>query len=186
MNMPLNDDGTVEFQATLFAIIRTALDIKMEGSLDIANAELRIIMRKIWKAASDKVLDKLLPPPGEGIEDEVAVGKFYATVLIQDAFRRFAKKKFEQEEHERVEEEMANCMHLQAGLRTLHETGPELKRAISCDMDDLYDLEVPTVRRDIQFFGGGTGVMKIKKPRRPKEMFLFNPEFRNGSIPDSS
>ena len=67
MNMPLNDDGTVEFQATLFAIIRTALDIKMEGSLDIANAELRIIMRKIWrKTVSDKMLDKLLPPPGEG------------------------------------------------------------------------------------------------------------------------
>ena len=70
MNMPLNDDGTVEFQATLFAIIRTALDIKMEGSLDIANAELRIIMRKIWKAASDKVLDKLLPPPGEGSKND--------------------------------------------------------------------------------------------------------------------
>ena len=30
-----------------------------------------------------KVLDKLLPPPGEGIDDEIAVGKFYATVLIQ-------------------------------------------------------------------------------------------------------
>ena len=29
------------------------------------------------------MLDKLLPPPGEGIEDEIAVGKFYATVLIQ-------------------------------------------------------------------------------------------------------
>ena len=30
-----------------------------------------------------QVLDKLLPPPGEGIDDEIAVGKFYATVLIQ-------------------------------------------------------------------------------------------------------
>ena len=30
-----------------------------------------------------QILDKLLPPPGEGIDDEVAVGKFYATVLIQ-------------------------------------------------------------------------------------------------------
>ena len=51
------------------------------------------------------------------VEDEVAVGKFYATVLIQDAFRRFAKKKFEIEYQEQVEEEEANCMHLQAGLR---------------------------------------------------------------------
>ena len=54
----------------MFAIIRTALDIKMEGSLDIANAELRIVMRKIWKkTVSDKILDKLLPPPGEGSKD---------------------------------------------------------------------------------------------------------------------
>ena len=51
------------------------------------------------------------------VDDEIAVGKFYATVLIQDAFRRFAKKKFEMDRQEQVEEELANCMHLQAGLR---------------------------------------------------------------------
>ena len=90
----------------------------MEGALDEANAELRTIMKRLWKrSATDKVhyfaygninilwlnfyicsivkynhyavifmlkvLDKLLPPPGEGIDDEIAVGKFYATVLIQ-------------------------------------------------------------------------------------------------------
>ena len=43
-------------QATLFAIIRTALNIKMEGALIEANAELRTIMKRIWKSsASDKV-----------------------------------------------------------------------------------------------------------------------------------
>ena len=66
----MSDEPWYTHQATLFAIIRTALDIKMEGSLDIANAELRIIMRKIWKkTVSDKILDKLLPPPGEGSKD---------------------------------------------------------------------------------------------------------------------
>ena len=44
------------FQATLFAIIRTALNIKMEGALDEANSELRSILKKMWKrSASDKV-----------------------------------------------------------------------------------------------------------------------------------
>lgn len=32
MNMPLNSDGTVMFNATLFALVRTALKIKTEGA----------------------------------------------------------------------------------------------------------------------------------------------------------
>lgn len=31
MNMPLNSDGTVTFNATLFALVRTGLRIKTEG-----------------------------------------------------------------------------------------------------------------------------------------------------------
>ena len=34
MNMPLNSDGTVMFNATLFALVRTALKIKTEGRRD--------------------------------------------------------------------------------------------------------------------------------------------------------
>ncbi|XP_045885967.1 voltage-dependent L-type calcium channel subunit alpha-1S-like [Micropterus dolomieu] len=33
MNMPLNSDGTVTFNATLFALVRTALKIKTEVTL---------------------------------------------------------------------------------------------------------------------------------------------------------
>lgn len=32
MNMPLNSDGTVTFNATLFALVRTSLKIKTEGA----------------------------------------------------------------------------------------------------------------------------------------------------------
>jgi hypothetical protein len=31
MNMPLNSDGTVMFNATLFALVRTNLQIKVTG-----------------------------------------------------------------------------------------------------------------------------------------------------------
>lgn len=33
MNMPLNSDGTVMFNATLFALVRTSLKIKSEGDI---------------------------------------------------------------------------------------------------------------------------------------------------------
>ena len=38
------------------------------------------------------MLDLLLPKPGEGIGSEIAVGKLYASILIQDCFRRFVLK----------------------------------------------------------------------------------------------
>ena len=70
MDMPLNDDGTVEFKPTLFALIRTSLSIKMEvkpcqyqnktnlqGGLDEANEDLRKTMKNIWKRqANDEIL----------------------------------------------------------------------------------------------------------------------------------
>lgn len=37
MNMPLNSDGTVTFNATLFALVRTALKIKTEGAAEQLN-----------------------------------------------------------------------------------------------------------------------------------------------------
>uniref|UniRef100_A0A3Q0QZ65 Voltage-dependent L-type calcium channel subunit alpha n=1 Tax=Amphilophus citrinellus TaxID=61819 RepID=A0A3Q0QZ65_AMPCI len=90
MNMPLNSDGTVMFNATLFALVRTALKIKTEGNLEQANEELRAVIKKIWKRTSMKLLDQVVPPAGD---DEVTVGKFYATFLIQDYFRKFKRRK---------------------------------------------------------------------------------------------
>lgn len=64
MNMPLNSDGTVLFNATLFAVVRTSLRIKTEGNIDDANAELRAVIKKIWKRTSPEFLDQVVPPPG--------------------------------------------------------------------------------------------------------------------------
>lgn len=104
MNMPLQSDGTVMFNATLFALIRTSLKIKTEGShkhmfphikpnlgnIDQANEELRSVIKKIWKRTSMKLLDQVVPPAGN---DDVTVGKFYATYLIQEYFRKFKQRK---------------------------------------------------------------------------------------------
>uniref|UniRef100_A0A672QIX5 Voltage-dependent L-type calcium channel subunit alpha-1D-like n=1 Tax=Sinocyclocheilus grahami TaxID=75366 RepID=A0A672QIX5_SINGR len=132
MNMPLNSDGTVMFNATLFALVRTALKIKTEGNLEQSNEELRAVIKKIWKRTSMKLLDQVVPPAGD---DEVTVGKFYATFLIQDYFRKFKKRK--EEGLVGVHPAQNNtAVALQAGLRTLHDIGPEIRRAISCDLQD--------------------------------------------------
>ncbi|RMB90025.1 hypothetical protein DUI87_33583 [Hirundo rustica rustica] len=126
MNMPLNSDGTVTFNATLFALVRTSLKIKTEGNLDVANKELRAVVKKIWKRTKPKLLDEVIPPPEE---EEVTVGKFYATFLIQDYFRKFRRRK------ERgmlgASAGPSNERALQAGLQTLQALGPEMRRALS-------------------------------------------------------
>ncbi|XP_076316388.1 muscle calcium channel subunit alpha-1-like isoform X2 [Tachypleus tridentatus] len=149
MNMPLNTDGTVMFNATLFAVVRTSLRIKTEGNIDEANEELRDVIKKIWKRTSPKLLDQVVPPAGA--EDDVTVGKFYATFLIQDYFRRFKKRKEERAlGHD-------GAVALTAGLRTLHEVGPEIRRAVSGNLDtdefgNFLDSE-PLHRRNHPFFG---------------------------------
>ncbi|KAM6214582.1 voltage-dependent L-type calcium channel subunit alpha-1C isoform 12-T12 [Rhynchocyon petersi] len=135
MNMPLNSDGTVMFNATLFALVRTALRIKTEGNLEQANEELRAIIKKIWKRTSMKLLDQVVPPAGD---DEVTVGKFYATFLIQEYFRKFKKRK---EQGLVGKPSQRNTLSLQAGLRTLHDLGPEIRRAISGDLTAEEELD---------------------------------------------
>ena len=66
MNMPLKPDGTVSFTATLFAVIRTSLRIKMEGPIDAANDELRAIVLSVWKRTPKDVIDSVFPPKGSG------------------------------------------------------------------------------------------------------------------------
>lgn len=66
MNMPLRADGTVTFTATLFAVIRTSLRIKMDGPLDVCNKELKAIVQRIWKRVPESVLNAIFPIPGSG------------------------------------------------------------------------------------------------------------------------
>uniref|UniRef100_A0A8C3RMC7 Voltage-dependent L-type calcium channel subunit alpha n=1 Tax=Chelydra serpentina TaxID=8475 RepID=A0A8C3RMC7_CHESE len=144
MNMPLNSDGTVTFNATLFALVRTALKIKTEGNFEQANEELRAIIKKIWKRTSMKLLDQVIPPIGE---DEVTVGKFYATFLIQEHFRKFMKR---QEEYYGYRPKK-NAIAIQAGLRSIEEeAAPEIRRAISGDLTAEEELERAMIEAAIE------------------------------------
>ena len=80
------------------------------------------------------------------------MGKFYATYLIQDYFRKFRDRKVAQREAEEKAKagsppttganhnNSKDIVRLQAGLRALQDTGPELKRALSGNVKD--DLKV--------------------------------------------
>merc|ERR1719445_2005647 len=163
MNMPLSADGTVNFNATLFALVRTSLNILTEGNIDEANEELRHQILKIFRQTNVAVLDQCCPPPkinqfGDAweIDDDVTVGKFYATFLIQDYFRRFKKKK---EVKAAAEAPTDKTTIFQAGLRTLHEAGPELQRTISTDLEAMWaaeqmmEQEEVNTRRNASLFG---------------------------------
>ncbi|NXF71457.1 CAC1S protein, partial [Sclerurus mexicanus] len=171
MNMPLNSDGTVTFNATLFALVRTALKIKTEGNFEQANEELRAIIKKIWKRTSMKLLDQVIPPIGD---DEVTVGKFYATFLIQEHFRKFMKR---QEEYYGYRPKK-NTVEIQAGLRSIEEeAAPEIHRAISGDLTAEEELERAMVeaameegiyRRTGGLFGQVDSFLEPSSPLQPQ------------------
>uniref|UniRef100_A0A4W6EW40 Voltage-dependent L-type calcium channel subunit alpha n=1 Tax=Lates calcarifer TaxID=8187 RepID=A0A4W6EW40_LATCA len=123
-----------------------------KGNLEQANEELRAVIKKIWKRTSMKLLDQVVPPAGD---DEVTVGKFYATFLIQDYFRKFKKRKEEGLVGAHPSQNNT-AIALQAGLRTLHDIGPEIRRAISCDLqdDELVDF-IPEEDEEIYRRNGG-------------------------------
>ncbi|XP_053704507.1 voltage-dependent L-type calcium channel subunit alpha-1D [Synchiropus splendidus] len=140
MNVPLYPDGTVSFNATLFALVRTSLKIKTEGAIDQQNEELKLIIKKLWKRTKPKLIDEVIPPPRG---DEVTCGKVYASFLIQDYFKKFRKRK----ERERKSKRKDRAAALQQGLRTLQDLAPEMRLAMACDMeeeDDIFDSEAGT------------------------------------------
>uniref|UniRef100_A0A3P8ZLG1 Voltage-dependent L-type calcium channel subunit alpha n=1 Tax=Esox lucius TaxID=8010 RepID=A0A3P8ZLG1_ESOLU len=170
MNMPLNSDGTVTFNATLFALVRTALKIKTEGNFEQANEELRAIIKKIWKRTSMKLLDQVIPPIGD---DEVTVGKFYATFLIQDYFRKLKKRQEEYYGYRPTKKNATN--EIQAGLRSIEEEATqELHRAISGDlmneedmdraMEDAAEEAIFRVRGELERLREGDGGVTSQRP----------------------
>uniref|UniRef100_A0A8C3JQJ2 Voltage-dependent L-type calcium channel subunit alpha n=1 Tax=Calidris pygmaea TaxID=425635 RepID=A0A8C3JQJ2_9CHAR len=164
MNMPLNSDGTVTFNATLFALVRTALKIKTEGNFEQANEELRAIIKKIWKRTSMKLLDQVIPPIGD---DEVTVGKFYATFLIQEHFRKFMKR---QEEYYGYRPKK-NPVEIQAGLRSIEEeAAPEIHRAISGDLTAEEELERAMVEAAIE-----EGIYRVSAALRAQQVVVVVP-----------
>lgn len=67
MNMPVDENGTVHFTTTLFALIRESLGIKMGPPevMDQRDNELRYSLLKLWPVQAKRML-KILVPPDSG------------------------------------------------------------------------------------------------------------------------
>jgi len=89
MNMPLDEEGKVQFTTTLFALIRENLSIKMRPAdeMDEANQELRITIKKIWPLQAKKVLDLIIPQDQELNVGKLTVGKVYGGLLILENWK---------------------------------------------------------------------------------------------------
>ncbi|XP_052754604.1 LOW QUALITY PROTEIN: voltage-dependent calcium channel type A subunit alpha-1 [Galleria mellonella] len=97
MNMPLDDEGKVNFTTTLFALIRENLNIKMRSAeeMDQADEELRETITHIWPLQAKKMLDLLVPRNDVLNTGKLTVGKIYAGLLILENWRttRFGRDK---------------------------------------------------------------------------------------------
>lgn len=109
MNMPLDQEGKVNFTTTLFALIRENLNIKMRAAeeMDQADIELRDTILKVWPfTAKDKI--ELLVPTTRGKlhpimsifesmilklhleigKGKLTVGKIYGGLLILENWKQ--------------------------------------------------------------------------------------------------
>lgn len=84
MNMPLTEDGKVNFTSTLFALIRENLSIKMRSAeeMDQADKELRVTIQKLWPLQAKKVTDKFIPPDSGEFRDEFRLEAIFTTVGV--------------------------------------------------------------------------------------------------------
>lgn len=117
MNMPLDEEGKVNFTTTLFALIRENLNIKMRSGkmsmqtikrglilnifniwnltvfyvtaeeMDQADQELRETITQIWPLQAKKMLDLLVPRNDVLNAGKLTVGKIYAGLLILESWR---------------------------------------------------------------------------------------------------
>ncbi|VVC29317.1 Voltage-dependent calcium channel, alpha-1 subunit,Voltage-dependent L-type calcium channel, IQ- [Cinara cedri] len=89
MNMPVDQDGKVQFTTTLFALIRENLSIKMRCAeeMDQADEELRETVRHIWPLQARKILELLIPKSDCLNAGKLTVGKIYAGLLILESWK---------------------------------------------------------------------------------------------------
>ncbi|KAM3188468.1 hypothetical protein ACTXT7_000165 [Hymenolepis weldensis] len=89
MNMPVDDNGTVHFTTTLFALIRESLGIKMGPAeiMDQRDNELRYSLHKLWPVQTKRMINILVPPDSELVYQKMTVGKIYAGMLILENYR---------------------------------------------------------------------------------------------------
>ncbi|CAH8493370.1 unnamed protein product [Schistosoma mattheei] len=89
MNMPVDENGCVNFTTTLLALIRESLGIKTGPTeiMDQRDMELKETICKLWPVHGKKMLNLLVPPDSELVYHKMTVGKIYASYLMIENWR---------------------------------------------------------------------------------------------------
>ncbi|XP_040575808.1 voltage-dependent calcium channel type A subunit alpha-1 isoform X2 [Lepeophtheirus salmonis] len=90
MNMPVDNEGKVHFNTTLFALVRVNLQIFMRSTdeMDQADQELRTTIGRSWPFTKrDGKLDLLVPPSSETGPNKLTVGKIFGGMLILENWK---------------------------------------------------------------------------------------------------
>ncbi|CAG9865175.1 unnamed protein product [Phyllotreta striolata] len=89
MNMPVDEEGKVQFTTTFFALVRENLNIKMRTAdeMDQADDELKETIKNIWPIQAKNMVDLLVPPGNQVNTGKMTVGKIYAGLLILESWR---------------------------------------------------------------------------------------------------
>ncbi|KAG5879871.1 hypothetical protein JTB14_036702 [Gonioctena quinquepunctata] len=89
MNMPVDDDGRVNFTTTFFALVRENLSIKMRAAeeMDQADEELKVTIKNIWPLQAKNMVELLVPPNHMLNNSRLTVGKIYGGLLILESWR---------------------------------------------------------------------------------------------------
>ena len=61
MNMPLNEGDTINFTTTLFALVRTSLQIGVKGNMNANDTKLRNMIIEDWPKIMPKILNNMIP-----------------------------------------------------------------------------------------------------------------------------
>ena len=90
MNMPIDNEGKVNFTTTLFALIRENLSIKMRSAeeMDQADVELRETILKLWPLLGKNKIELLVPSNPTIGKGKLTVGKIYGGLLILDNWKQ--------------------------------------------------------------------------------------------------
>eukprot|EP00045_Choanoeca_perplexa_P018233 m.282974 g.282974 ORF g.282974 m.282974 type:complete len:1665 (+) comp17755_c0_seq4:1769-6763(+) len=127
MQAPLHDDGTIDFNAALLALVRVQLHVfvaSSEGDLEERNDKLRSKIKRFF-AFPDEMLDRALP---SAAAHRATTGQLYAVYLLQELYRKSRGLRAD-----RMERAQSNTMVIKAGGADALPEPREMRRQLSTE-----------------------------------------------------
>ncbi len=91
MNMVLYDDDTVDFNGTLFHLVRTGMNICVDdNNLKTNDIKIRQMMKRVWPHVTKKTMDRVVPKRKKEWEKRT-LARVYGAKLIYENYKHLKK-----------------------------------------------------------------------------------------------